>query len=62
MKILRLAERQSVQLRLESFSVTNTPAFGRPDASFGGSSFGIISGYATGCGARQSQVAIKFYY
>lgn len=62
MKNFRLAERKSVQLRIESFNLTNTPAFGVPNASFGSSSFGIISGYATGCGARQMQVAVKFYY
>jgi hypothetical protein len=60
MKNFRIDERKSVQLRLESFNVTNTPNFGAPNTSFGSTSFGLITGVTVG--ARQTQVAVKFYY
>ncbi len=62
MKNFAIAERKSVQLRLEAFNITNTPSFGRPNQSFGNNSFGTISGYASGRGPRELQVAVKFYY
>ncbi|MEX2260837.1 MAG: TonB-dependent receptor [Bryobacteraceae bacterium] len=62
MKNFVFAERKSLQLRLESFNLTNTPSFGRPDSSFGSNSFGVIGGYASGRGPRELQVAFKFYY
>lgn len=62
MKNFNFTERRFLQLRLESFNITNTPTFGAPNASFGGSSFGVISGYAGGRSARTIQAAVKFYY
>jgi hypothetical protein len=62
MKNFRISEHKSVQLRLESFNVTNSPTFGRPDSNYGSSTFGVISGYASGRGPRQMQVAAKFYF
>jgi hypothetical protein len=61
-KNFRMAEKKSVQLRLEAYNFTNTPTFGAPNSSFGSTSFGIISGYAGGRGPRSVQVAVKFYY
>ena len=61
-KNFNIAERKSVQLRLEAFNLMNTPSFGRPNSTFGNNSFGIISGYAPGRGPRELQVAVKFYY
>ncbi|HZS50248.1 MAG TPA: TonB-dependent receptor [Bryobacterales bacterium] len=62
MKNFRFKERQQLQLRLESFNVTNTPTFGRPDSNYGSNTFGVISGYASGRGPREMQVAAKFYF
>jgi hypothetical protein len=62
MKNFAIKEGKSLQFRLESYNLTNTPTFGVPDSSFGSSSFGVISGYASGRGARETQVAVKFYY
>ena len=62
MKNVSVAEGKSLQFRLEAFNVTNTPTFGVPNSSLGSSSFGVISGYASGRGARSVQVALKFYY
>jgi len=60
MKNFAMAERKSLQLRLEAYNFTNTPCFGGPNTSFGGSSFGLIT--STAVGARSVQVAVKFYY
>jgi hypothetical protein len=62
LKSVRFTEARSLQFRLEAFNLTNSPTFGAPDASFGSSTFGVISGYAGGTGPRQLQVAVKFYY
>ena len=56
MKNFALAEHKSFQFRLEAYNFTNTPTFGAPNASHGGTSFGIISGYAGGRGVRTVQV------
>jgi hypothetical protein len=62
MKNFTIAERKSVQFRMEAFNSTNTPTFGTPNSSFGSNSFGVISGYASGRGPREMQMAVKFYY
>lgn len=62
MKNFHFTERKYIQLRGEAYNVTNTPTFGKPNSAFGSSSFGVISGYAGGRGARTVQLAIKFYY
>jgi len=62
MKNFNISERKYVQFRAESFNITNTPSFGRPNSSFGNNSFGLISGYASGRGPREMQLAVKFYY
>lgn len=62
MKNFAVSEHKSFQFRLEAYNFTNSPTFGAPNAAFGGSSFGIISAYAGGRGARTVQVAVKFYY
>jgi hypothetical protein len=41
-KTLRFAERYALQLRGESFNITNTPIYGGPDTSFTSSRFGMI--------------------
>jgi hypothetical protein len=46
-------------LRLEAYSMTNSPQWGLPNTSFGDSSFGQIT---TSTGNRALQIAAKFYY
>jgi hypothetical protein len=62
MKNFKFTESRYVQLRLESFNLTNTPTFGRPNEAYGSDTFGQITGYAPGRGPRELQVGIKFYY
>src|SRR5947207_180716 len=59
MKNFKIKESKSVQLRLEMYSATNSPQWGNPDTSFGGTSFGQITSTT---GQRSVQVAVKFYY
>ena len=58
-KNFTFAENRYLQLRLEAYSLTNSPQFGNPNTSFGGTSFGQITSAG---GARQLQVAAKFYF
>jgi hypothetical protein len=58
-KNFNFTERRYVQLRLEAYALTNTPQWRAPNASFGDSAFGQIT--AAG-GARQLQIAAKFYF
>ena len=62
MKNFRFTERKTAQFRLESFNLTNTPTFGRPDENFGSDTFGQITSYAPGRSARQLQIGVKIYY
>ncbi len=62
MKNFRFTESKYAQFRIEAFNMTNTPIFGRPNEAYGSDTFGQITGYASGCGPRQLQLAIKFYY
>jgi hypothetical protein len=54
-----MRENLRLQLRLESFNVTNTPAFGAPGGSYGTSSFGVISSAGL---ARNNQLALKMVF
>jgi hypothetical protein len=58
-KNFNITERKYLQLRLEAYGVTNSPHWGAPNASFGGTSFGQIT---TATGARSLQIAAKFYF
>ena len=58
-KNFNITERKYVQLRLEAYSVSNTPQWGLPNTSYGGSTFGQIT---TAGGNRNLQLAVKFYY
>jgi hypothetical protein len=62
MKNFLIKESKKIQFRLESFNVTNTPTFGRPDEYYGADTFGQITSYAPGRGPRELQLAVKFYY
>src|SRR5215469_5668812 len=59
MKNFNIREHKYVQLRLEAYSVTNSPQWGMPNTSFGDTSFGQIT---SASGNRSLQVAAKFYY
>jgi len=61
MKNFNIKERKYVQLRLEAYSVTNSPQWGNPGTGFapGSSAFGQITNAG---GARSVQIAAKFYY
>lgn len=56
------AEGKSLQVRVEAFNITNTPTFGPPNAVFGSTGFGRITGYAGGRGPREIQLALKLYF
>jgi hypothetical protein len=59
MKNFYITERKYVQLRLEAYSLKNSPQWGLPNTSFGDTSFGQIT---TATGNRTIQIAAKFYY
>jgi hypothetical protein len=59
MKNFVIHEKKSIQVRLEAYGVTNSPQWGNPNTSFGGSTFGQITSAG---GNRTLQVAAKFYY
>jgi len=61
-KNIYFTEQRYLQLRLEGFTVTNTPTFATPHLSYGASNFGVIDAYAGGRGPRELQVATKFYF
>jgi hypothetical protein len=55
-----LRERDAIEFRLEAFNALNGVAFGAPNASFGGTTFGQINNYASGFSARQLQIAVRY--
>jgi trimeric autotransporter adhesin len=59
MKNFSITESKYIQLRLEAFSLTNSPQWGAPNTSFGSTSFGQITSAG---GARILQIAGKFYF
>ncbi len=59
-KDFKLMEEKSLQFRLESFNLTNTPNFDLPNAQMGNGNFGTIS--ATRSSPRQIQIALKFLF
>ncbi len=61
-KSFQIKEAMRGEFRWEMDNATNTPTFGSPNASFGSNAFGRINGYASGRGARQIQIGLKFYF
>jgi hypothetical protein len=59
-KRFRIRESDAVEFRLEAFNAFNGVAFGVPNASFGGTTFGQINNYAGGFSARQLQIALRY--
>jgi carboxypeptidase family protein/TonB-dependent receptor-like protein len=62
LKNFAVTERMHGEFRLEMQNFANHPVFGTPNASFGSSSFGIISGYVSGIGPRTLQLGTKFLF
>jgi len=58
MKIIRAGENWRVQFRAEFFNLTNTAQFAEPNASFGSSTFGQVSG-TFGAGPRNIQLGLR---
>ena len=59
-KMTRLAGRGSIELRLEAYNLTNTPAFRNPENDLGSSNFGQIT--RTRGGPRLIQLGAKFRF
>src|SRR6266849_363669 len=60
-KSVHVTERQTVQIRVESYNITNTASFQPPDGNFGSSTFGSIS--STGnAPPRQMQFGVKYLF
>jgi hypothetical protein len=55
----RIAEKLTLELRGESFSVINTPQWGNPDTNIGNTTFGYITGAG---GNRTVQLATKIIF
>jgi hypothetical protein len=63
MKSVRLSwpkEGSQLQIRAEAFNVLNHPQFSNPNATYGSSSFGIIS--STSVNPRVGQLALKMIF
>ncbi|MEZ5395898.1 MAG: hypothetical protein R2724_24225 [Bryobacterales bacterium] len=54
-----ITERQSLQLRFESFNFTNTPVFGRPNTAIGSANAGVIT---TAGEPRRIQFGLKYAF
>jgi hypothetical protein len=54
---MSISHEAEVEFRAEMFNITNTPAFGQPNGSFGSASFGSIT--TTTTDPRVIQFAIR---
>ena len=59
-KIVKLREKNSLEVRAEFFNALNHPQFANPDTNFTSPTFGVISN--TAVSARVGQVALKFAF
>ncbi len=59
-KLTQFSERNSLELRGELFNLTNTPAFGQPNGSFGATAFGTIT--TTTAEQRVAQIAARLRF
>ena len=58
-KIFKISERMGLELRAESFGVTNTPQFNNPNTTLGNANFGFITGAG---GGRNMQMGAKLTF
>ena len=58
-KIFKLTERVNMEIRGESFSVTNTPQFNNPNTTLGDANFGYVTGAG---GGRSLQLGMKLNF
>ena len=58
-KLAEITERLKMEIRAESFGVTNTPQFSNPNTTLGNASFGFVTGAG---GGRQMQLGLKFNF
>ncbi|GGA70265.1 hypothetical protein GCM10011507_22250 [Edaphobacter acidisoli] len=61
-RVFPIHERFNATLRLEAFNVLNHPIFGNPTAGLSSSTFGQVSGLASGTNARLFQGSIKLSF
>lgn len=61
-KTLAITEALKLELRAESFNLTNTPSFNPPDNMLGDAQFGVISSTIPGATPRQIQFAGKLLF
>jgi hypothetical protein len=59
-KTFALVERASLQIRAETFNLTNSPQFGRPNSNLNAAQFGMISNQANS--PRQLQFGMKLLF
>src|SRR5258708_3293600 len=60
-KSLHVTEKQTVQIRVESYNLTNTASFQPPDGNFGSTTFGRISSTGNAI-PRQMQFGLKYVF
>jgi hypothetical protein len=60
-KSLHMTEKQIVQIRAESYNLTNTASFQPPDGNFGSTTFGSISNTGNAI-PRQMQFGVKYVF
>lgn len=60
MKDITIREPLKLQIRAESFNVTNTPQFGRPDTAVNSPTFGQVT--STWNGPRNIQLGLRLFF
>lgn len=60
-KAFKIYERLNMQIRAEAFNLTNSPWFGAPNTTLGGSSFGVVSNSQAN-DPRNVQLALKLVF
>ena len=61
-KDFSLPERYTLQARIESFNLTNTPNFSAPGSTLGTSTYGVVTSTRTGSTPRQLQGALRLIF
>jgi hypothetical protein len=61
-KNVHIAERKTLQVRIETFNVFNTRVYGGPDTNPNNATFGVVSTASQVNFPRQSQVSLRFMF